>query len=223
VILDDSAIAKGIRRITAVTGDEAFQVQKLADTFSSRILALKSLPLSSLDRKLKELGTELDNAILPQVAKHQLRDKFTLIKKDFVDQDKARKAKEGKEAVDFIKLYFDENKDVRFYVGVISETGNANALSQAVAHLKTLKGSSAKAALFFAVDRDTNKISYQSVVPKELTDTGLTATSWTKIVSEKLNGKMGGNENTSQGTGSGIQDLDLVISLANEFAKKLIL
>ena len=39
----------------------------------------------------------LEEASLPLVRKHQLREKFASIKKSFDDMDKARKAKESKE------------------------------------------------------------------------------------------------------------------------------
>ena len=39
----------------------------------------------------------MDAAVLPVVVKHQLRERFGVIKKRFAEEDKARKAKESQE------------------------------------------------------------------------------------------------------------------------------
>jgi alanyl-tRNA synthetase len=41
VILEESGIAKGIRRIIAVTGEDAHAVQRLAEEFSARLSVLE--------------------------------------------------------------------------------------------------------------------------------------------------------------------------------------
>ena len=96
-ILEESSLAKGIRRIVAVTGDEAFQFQMAANEFQEKIYKLKKLSGSALDAALKELGKSLDSATLPTLRKLKLRDEFAKIKKDFLDEEKARNAKESKE------------------------------------------------------------------------------------------------------------------------------
>jgi alanyl-tRNA synthetase len=96
-ILEDAALAKGIRRIVAVSGDEAFQAYRAADEFEVAVAALKNLEGAELEVSLKSTGKELEIAQLPTVRKNFIRVMFAKIKKDFDDKDKARKAQESKQ------------------------------------------------------------------------------------------------------------------------------
>jgi alanyl-tRNA synthetase len=56
IILEDSALAKGVRRIVAVTGDEALQAQRAALEFETTVMNLKKLSGSVLENDLKVVG-----------------------------------------------------------------------------------------------------------------------------------------------------------------------
>jgi alanyl-tRNA synthetase len=56
VIIEESGIAKGIRRITAVTGHEAQEVTRLALSFESRLNQLELASGSDKDAGLKTLS-----------------------------------------------------------------------------------------------------------------------------------------------------------------------
>ena len=105
---------------------------------------------------------ELSSAILPTVRKSQLRDLFDQIKKQFDDEDKARKAREGKEAVESVKKYFEENPDSKYFVAVINRSGNTKALGQAI---NQARGSD-KATMLFSVDESSGKVAHQCIIPK---------------------------------------------------------
>lgn len=125
VVLEESSISKGIRRIVAVTGEEAFEVQRVADDFDKRLTQLKSMEGVSLEAGLKATGKDLDEATLPLLRKHKLRQEFASIKKAFDDADKARKAKEMKEAAERVKSFFEQNPEAPFLVEVLPYGGNA--------------------------------------------------------------------------------------------------
>lgn len=55
VITEESGIAKGIRRITALTGAEAQRVISLANNFAERIKLADGLPSSAKEAELKAL------------------------------------------------------------------------------------------------------------------------------------------------------------------------
>ena len=61
VILEESSIAKGIRRIMGVTGSEAGRAQKEAQAFEHRINALKNLSPSELEAALKVVALVMLN------------------------------------------------------------------------------------------------------------------------------------------------------------------
>ena len=55
VITEESGIAKGIRRIVAVTGHEAQEVTRVADTFEARLWEVQQLTGKAKDSSLKTL------------------------------------------------------------------------------------------------------------------------------------------------------------------------
>lgn len=60
VITEESGIAKGIRRIVAVTGREAQDVTRIADTFEARIKQAELLAGKAKDTVLKTLSVVCD-------------------------------------------------------------------------------------------------------------------------------------------------------------------
>lgn len=54
--MEDNALAKGIRRIIGVTGDEAFKAQRDADEYEVKVQDLKKLEGSALESSMKPLG-----------------------------------------------------------------------------------------------------------------------------------------------------------------------
>ena len=65
IIVEESGIAKGIRRIIAYTGETAHQVQREASEFSKRIDALEALPFGS-DKELavKAVSQDLSQLVI---------------------------------------------------------------------------------------------------------------------------------------------------------------
>ncbi|KAJ1337018.1 alanine-tRNA ligase [Batrachochytrium salamandrivorans] len=218
VIIEDSSLAKGIRRVVGVTGDEALKFQKLADEFGMKLERLRQLNGALFESTMKETGKTLDAAVLPVLRKYKLKETFAAIKKDFDDRDKARKARESKDAIDIVKAFFDENPEKDVFVSVINHSGNSKALSQAIAHVRTLKD---KAAMLIAVDPEGGKVAHQCIVPQCLLDKGLKATEWSEAVSSKVGGKKGGSETAAQGAGDRVEQVQEAIDLATAFAEKL--
>ncbi|KAJ3215480.1 Alanine--tRNA ligase [Dinochytrium kinnereticum] len=190
-ILEESSIAKGIRRVIAVTGDEAHK--------------------------------EIDEIIVPFVEKAAFRKAFQDLKKVFDDADKARKAKEVKEATDEVKAIFEANADLQFVVKELNVGGNMKspvtfyykALSTAITHIKGL----GKSALLISVDSDGQKILYHTVVGKEHIAKGLKANEWANVVANAIGGKSGGKEDSAQGAGADNGKKDEILKLALDFVK----
>lgn len=82
VILEESGIAKGIRRIIAVTGQAAYDVQREAAAFSDEIAVLEKAPFSpEKEQKCKETQVRLNQLEISAVTKSQLRKRFEKVLK----------------------------------------------------------------------------------------------------------------------------------------------
>lgn len=148
-----------------MTGEEAQRASRLADAFESRLIDLGKLPVGAeLDSQLKLVSKELDGLFISVVRKSVFRDRFNVIKKNFDDADKAAKAQQVKDAVDAVKLYFEQNPDAPFMVQMLDVGNNAKAITGAITHVKT--NHKDKAAIFLSVDKAKGLVSHHCVVPK---------------------------------------------------------
>ncbi|RKP10011.1 alanyl-tRNA synthetase [Thamnocephalis sphaerospora] len=216
VILEESAIAKGIRRIVAVTGEEAVQASARAIEYEQQLEGLRQLQGAKLDAALKITSKELDTLVISAAEKARLRDIFGEIKRQFTEAEKARKAAEITLAVEAVKAAVEKAPDAEVLVQRLEVGNNAKAVLAAVQHVKSLPN---KAAYFFSVDEAAGRVSHQCYVPKTLIARGLKASEWAGAVSEKVGGKKGGKDETAQGSGDRPEALDEAYAVAEEFAR----
>ncbi|KAI9218987.1 Ala1 alanyl-tRNA synthetase [Blastocladiella britannica] len=212
-VMEEGAIAKGIRRIVAVTGHEAVAARKEGEAFLEYLKSLSSLDGHVLGEAVKEAAKEVDAREMPLIVKMQGRERLGELKKRFDDWDKAQKALLAQAATEEVTAFFADPEAAPFLVRVLNVGGNTKALTAA---LNSVKGRTGKAALLLAVDGE--KVSYHAYVEKSLHGK-LQADSWAKVVSETVGGKMGGKQELAQGAGAGIDSVDQAVEAAIAFAK----
>ncbi|KAI8647202.1 alanyl-tRNA synthetase [Parasitella parasitica] len=216
-ILEESGIAKGIRRIVAVTGDEAAAAQRNAQEFIAKLDKLEKLSGSQLEAELKVVSKELDAVVISAVTKAKLRERFATIKKAFDNAEKIRKAEQIKEASDAVKNYFDANPNAQYLVTELAVGGNSKALGGAINYAKTnLKD---KAIYVLSSDEVSGRVAHNCIVGKSLIEKGFKASEWADVVCEKVGGKKGGKDDAAQGSGDKIAGLPDALSAAEDFAK----
>ncbi|KAI9136611.1 tRNA synthetases class II (A)-domain-containing protein [Paraphysoderma sedebokerense] len=217
-ILEETAIAKGIRRIVAVTGEEALQAQKVAMTFQEKVHQLESMGMKELDDALKVTQKELEILSLPLLSKHHFRVTLDNFKKKVTEYQKEQKARAATLIRDTITSYFETNPDAKFYVGKFDVGGDMKAVQAGIDVVKSLK----KAGLLVTVDSEKGKVMFQCAVDKVCTHSltsNLKAIDWASSISEKLGGKKGGKDESAQGAGVNVNNVDEALELAKEFAK----
>lgn len=140
VILEASGIAKGIRRIIAVTGEAAHEVQALAKDFEQRLDRLDAMAAGpEQEQAAKQIQVELNQLAVSAVAKSKLRERFNSVNKRIVDGQKAQQKLESKKALETITSYFQapENKDQSWLVAKLPISANSKAVSESLNHIKT--------------------------------------------------------------------------------------
>ena len=90
VITEESGIAKGIRRIIAVTGSDAASVTRAAIALDNKIKGLDALVGREKDSALKALTAELNQADISVLRKADLKDALGKVRKAFDDEVKAK-------------------------------------------------------------------------------------------------------------------------------------
>ena len=159
IIVEESGIAKGIRRIIAVTGEEAHAAQRLAGEFSDRLTRLEKMPFGPEKEQLvKNTQGELNELSISTITKSSFKDRFANIHKQVLDAQKARQKAESKKAVETVSEYFADKKNEgkRVYVGRLPISANARAITEAINHVKSKDRD--KSVYVFAADEEEKKV-----------------------------------------------------------------
>jgi alanyl-tRNA synthetase len=138
VIVEESGIAKGIRRIIAYTGDAAHEVQRLALEFGKRIEAIEKMPLGpEKEAEVKATQQDLNQLTISTLDKEDLKTRFAKIQKELLDEQKKKQKAESKTALDHVTGHFADNKDSKAYIGHLPISANARAIADVMNHFKS--------------------------------------------------------------------------------------
>jgi len=150
IVIEESGIAKGIRRIVAVTGEDAYTVQRIATEFGERISRLERMPHSlEKEQEIKSTQSDLNQLSISWITKSRLRDQFGKIVKAQLEEQKALQKADAKKALDAITNFFTENKEKKEFIAKVPVTANQKAISEAVNHVQ--KKNKDKTVYLFAV------------------------------------------------------------------------
>ena len=139
VIIEESGIAKGIRRIIAVTGDEAHSVQRFADEFSERLTSLEKLSVSSKqEQESKAIKLELDKLSISAVRKSEFRKRIEKIDKDILDHQKKTQKEETKKALAAVTDHFKQHgRDAFAIIQLGPSSIPKKVVSDAIKHVQS--------------------------------------------------------------------------------------
>lgn len=217
VILEEGSIAKGIRRIVAVTGHEAADVQRRSADFEKKLERIASLDPKEKEAELKPFPQELAKSGISLLTKHKLTEKHNKLTAEVAAGAKAQTAADQKKITDAVNAFFESNPNANVFVGKFELGGNPKVLAAGCA----AAGKQGKSAFVFSIDRATGKVAYSNSVPKDLVKK-LDCKVWLKDVGDVLGGKGGGKPEGATGVGSKIDSVDEAIEVAKKvYAEKV--
>ena len=159
IILEENGIAKGIRRIIALTGQAAYDVQREADEFSDKLSRLeKMLQSASKEQLSKSIQLKLNTLNVSALKKSAFKDRFAKVQKAIVDEQKAIQKAENKKVIDTINSHFaqKENQAKKLLIARVPVSVNSKAISEAIKHISSKDKD--KTVYLFASDAEEGKV-----------------------------------------------------------------
>ncbi|KAF8865356.1 putative alanyl-tRNA synthetase [Acephala macrosclerotiorum] len=221
VIVEESGIAKGIRRIVAYTGDAAHEVQRLAVEFGKKITELDALPHGpEKEAGVKTTQIELNQLTISTLEKDELKTRFAKVQKDILDEQKKKQKAESKTALETVTGHFAENKESKAYIGQLPISANARAIADVMNHFKSKAKD--KTVYLFGGSETEGSVVHGVYVGTEHASKGVTAEHWAAAVSEVVGGRSGGKEPTRTGQGTNPDKIEEAVAVAEKwFQEKL--
>jgi alanyl-tRNA synthetase len=206
-VVAEEAVAKGVRRLTALTGDAAVQAQRAANDLRGRVTHAARLPDDQLASALNDIAQATDAATIPLAIKAEIRLDLGKLQERVKAAAKAAGAVKRDAAVREARAIAESaaNANDLVIVATIDAGDDRQALQAA---LQTVCDTVPRAAvmLMSVVEGDggasTGKVAIVCQVPSALQQKGLKAGDWLRETAAIVGGKGGGKPDSAQGGGS---------------------
>ena len=219
-LLEERAVAKGIRRITAVTRLEAMMAHDSNEYYGSLVFSLYN-EYKDLQKLSGYVREELEAASISASRKDELRDHVTKLQK------------EGKEALQH-RVYVCMNhvrakvrealvNNERVLVFVTDIRANAKASQSITKKVKKMAPELAFMGLSEEKQGSGGKVLCFTSVPDSLIEkSGLKADEWVRNTLESIGGRSGGKPSNAQGRAPKCKDIDAILEQGKAYAKQML-
>jgi alanyl-tRNA synthetase len=138
IIIEESGIAKGIRRIVCFTGEAAHECQRVASDFSKRLDLLEKMPMGvDKEQELKLAGVDLSKLTISTLTKEELKKRFDKVAAEVLAEQKKRQKAESKTAMNTVQEHFGKDGEAKWYIGRLPISANAKAMTEVVNFYRT--------------------------------------------------------------------------------------
>ena len=211
-LLTEEGIAKGVRRIVAVTQADAKKAIALADEFDGKLKDADKLDGDSLDAQLKVLKQELNELSISAVKKTAFRDKIAELTKKVIALQKKKAAGMTDEVVAAAVEAAGAASGNK--VVIRHDFGTAGKVWKAVstAYGKKVKD---KALLLVSADTAADRFMVAAMAPKGV---DVDCKAWVTAASEGTGAKGGGKKDSATMNVVGCGQIDGVLEKAKGFA-----
>lgn len=219
-LISEEGIAKGVRRIVAVTGPEAAKAIQEGEALSAQVAAAAALTdTAALEKAINAVKQAIDGAVISAGLKYTLREQVAALTKRVMEAQKAAAAANKAAATTAAVAAADAAVAAgqTFVVVQIPVGLDAKAVTEAwnaiTAKHPTL------AAVLLSGDADKDKVLVYAGVPEALTPK-IKANEWANGVLAVLGGKGGGKPTTAQGQAAGVAKIGEAEAAAKALASK---
>ncbi|KAF2736641.1 alanyl-tRNA synthetase-like protein [Polyplosphaeria fusca] len=225
VIIEESGIAKGIRRIVAVTGQDAYNVQREAAEFGQELDRLERMNFGpEKESSAKRIQFELNKLSISALTKNKLRKQMEKIAKSILDEQKVASKAENKKVLDAITNHFSQNEGSKVLVQKLDWSSNVTkAINEAI---KTVSGPKSamkeKSVFLISASSEEGKVAQACYVAPDFISQGASGPEWAGHVAKTIGGKAGGKPGapTAIGQGTNADKVDEGVEEARKWIEK---
>lgn len=223
ILTEETAVAKGIRRISGGTGETAVVATKAGKELttaigllSTAIVKLKTMDdVFSAESKISTIRTRMESDTLSQASKITLRTSLEKVQKDVFQIKKKLALSKMQDNIDLAKKTAAElaKTGAKKIVLKLDIGSDASIIKLATEEIRK----AAPGVAFLGVSADDEKLSCFAFVPDELTES-LKANDWVTKTLTSCGGKGGGRPGNAQGSGPLVGGKDDALRAAIELA-----
>ncbi len=214
-IIEETSVAKGIRRITAVTGERAKKCDENARTLLDEYERVAALPEAELAERVAEFGRRVNDDDLPYLARLKLREKLAELQsrvKKYAKKQAGSSAKDVRAVAEGLLAEADSVGASKVIVGEMPSAG-PEQIREAIDYLRTEAGSAGiclgcvngEKVLLFAAFTD------------DLVGKGLKAGDLIQAVAPAVGGGGGGKPELAQAGGKNPAGLPKALDMARDW------
>ncbi|CCE65825.1 hypothetical protein TPHA_0N00450 [Tetrapisispora phaffii CBS 4417] len=213
ILTEETSIAKGIRRISAVTGEAAVTAERSAIEFRDTLEYISKIKsFTEKQQKLKEAGVLVNKLEIGIVSKHKLKDQWELMNKEVKHALKLEAKKHYEEAKSIVEDYFKNNESATYLVTHIAMQASMKIVSE----LLNLFNNRKVDRSLFIIMGDAEKVVYGCYISESAKTKGVSGEILINKCNDLLKGKGGGRGNLYQGQGNTIGQAQKAVSSLNE-------
>merc|ERR1712003_465870 len=221
--IEETAVAKGIRRITAVTRNAAKEAIKEGKKIEAIVSDLESLKAETegLDKKAGATRKDVDAAFISASLKAELRNRIESVQKKANEVKKAALAQRVNLVLKDVKAEVESttSKGIKTLILNVDIGADSKASQQVLNAVKKIAPDMAFMGLSEEEKGSGGKLMAFALVPDSLVDCGLKADEWIRSTLEVCGGRGGGRPGSAQGQAPLCSDVDAVIAASKSFAE----
>jgi alanyl-tRNA synthetase len=200
VLVNEEAVAKGVRRVVGVTGEAAEAAKKMGGELLARAESLKSAEGEFLVSGLAELQKDITEAEIPVLVGIELRERVPDLQKEAKRISKEKSSASAGDVLERMAALLSEAKEVNGVTLVVGEvpSADADALRGAIdwARQKT------SASVVLLGCHSDGKVTLVAGVSRDVIPKGVKAGDIIKEIAPIVGGRGGGRPDMAQGGGS---------------------
>ena len=217
-LVGEEGVAKGIRRITALTGVPARAALMAGQTAAARIDAAEKLSGEAFTAEVKALVAEIDQLTIPLTVKQALRARIAALQEKVKQAGKAASGARAAEVAAAARSIAgsSEWEMTSSIITTIEAGSDRDALNAAVNTIRELRPK--HGLLLISPDAAEGKLTIVAAVPDALQKRGLKAGDWVKETAAACGGRGGGKPDMAQGGGTDLTKIKEALAAARNYA-----